>query len=78
MKYADQKAAIARLEAALQRIKDECGRVCTDFELCTHRACQSSYEAWAIADAALRGGTPESENARALAEFRAKTSDSAP
>ena len=39
--------------AALQQIKDEEGKVCDQYEICEHRACQSSYGAWAIADAAL-------------------------
>jgi hypothetical protein len=60
---------------ALQRIHDECGHVCDDFETCIHRACQSSYEAWAIADAALKGETPESANAKAVAERRHETGD---
>jgi len=41
------------LRKALQEIKDTEGKVCTDFELCTHEACRSSYAAWAIADSAL-------------------------
>jgi hypothetical protein len=73
MKYADLRADNARLTAALERIRSQCGKVCDDFELCRHRACQSSYEAWSIADAALKGGTPESLNAEALAAFRATT-----
>ena len=61
---------VERLRAALQRIKDQCGRVCDEFELCRHRACQSSYEAWSIADAALQGETPESANVKALASHK--------
>ena len=38
---------------ALKKIKKEEGRVCCNFELCTHSACSSSYGAWAIADEAL-------------------------
>lgn len=38
---------------ALQKIKAEEGRVCTEFEICKHAACRSSYAAWAIADRAL-------------------------
>lgn len=41
------------LERALQEIKDTQGEVCDNFELCDHRACRSSYAAWAIADEAL-------------------------
>jgi hypothetical protein len=38
---------------ALQEIKKQ-GKVCDDFEICSHPACQSSYAAWEIADTALR------------------------
>lgn len=69
MKYADQRAEIARLTAALRRIHDESGKVCDTFEVCTHRACAASYTAWAIADAALKGMTPEEENQRAIREL---------
>ncbi len=41
-------------EAALIRIRDEEGKVCDDFGSCDHVACQSSYNASLIADAALR------------------------
>lgn len=68
MKYADQRAEIARLTAALRRIHDESGKVCDEYEVCTHRACAASYTAWAIADAALSGTTPEEANLRALRE----------
>jgi len=56
---ADTRAAEARCEryrGALQAIKDSCGRVCEEFELCAHPACTSSYRAWALADAALALG----------------------
>lgn len=43
------------LAHALRMIKSECGQVCDDFELCTHRSCQSSCNAWFIAEAALSG-----------------------
>ena len=64
----DPDSEAERLRAALQRIKSECGRVCATFEICTHVACQSSVAAWMIADAALKGETPESANARAAAD----------
>ena len=67
---ANAEAEVERLRAALERIKRDCGRVCDEFELCQHRACQSSYEAWAIADAGLQGETPESANAKALARSK--------
>jgi predicted aminopeptidase len=52
------EARVSELRAALQTIRDNYGKVCRGFELCTHAACQSSYGAWAVADAALsaRGG----------------------
>lgn len=40
-------------EAALTHIKTDCGKVCEEYEICTHIACQSSYNAWAIADGYL-------------------------
>ena len=65
-KLAAEWAEKSRLTAALQRIHDQCGQVCSEFEVCEHRACSASYTAWAIADAALKGMTPEEDNARAL------------
>jgi hypothetical protein len=44
---------VQRLRAALQQIKEEGGKVCAEFEVCRHVACQSSVAAWMIADAAL-------------------------
>jgi len=38
---------------ALKEIRDTQGKVCDNFELCHHRACQSSYSSWAIANQAL-------------------------
>lgn len=64
------------LRAALQRIHDKCGQVCNKFELCDHLACNASYTAWAIADAALRGMTPEEGNAAALQDFYQRTGTS--
>jgi hypothetical protein len=51
-------ARIAALEEALQEIKTTQGKVCDNFELCTHVACRSSYASWAIADAALARKEP--------------------
>jgi len=45
-----------RVKAALVEVKAAAGAVCLDFETCEHPACTSSYAAWQIADAALRGG----------------------
>ena len=42
-----------KLREALTEIKRDQGKVCENFELCTHAACQSSYASWAIANAAL-------------------------
>lgn len=57
-------------QAALIRIKKQCGYVCDRYEVCDHISCESSYTAWAIADAALHGETVEEANKRAIAEFR--------
>jgi len=60
---------------AMARIKAEAGKVCAEFEFCDHVACMSSYAAWSIADAALKGETPESANAKAIQERRRETGD---
>lgn len=41
--------------AVLQRIKDECGDVCGEFEICQHPACASSVRAYLLAAEALAG-----------------------
>ncbi len=46
-------AEVERLRTALETIRRDHGQVCDEFEICGHRACNSSYAAWAIADAAL-------------------------
>jgi len=46
-------ARVAALEAGLREIKEKYGHVCENYELCAHASCQSSYGAWAIADALL-------------------------
>ena len=57
--------------AALEEIRANYGHVCTEFELCEHPACESSYGAWATADEALRGITRVTdENAQLRAELR--------
>lgn len=38
---------------ALKKIKEQ-GRVCAEFEICTHESCRSSHAAWEIADKALK------------------------
>jgi hypothetical protein len=43
---------------ALKKIRDNCGKVCEQYEICDHDACQSSYNSWAIADEALKQGNP--------------------
>lgn len=53
--HTELQERIEFLEAALRRIKEQEGKVCENFELCTHRACASSYAAWVIAEAALDG-----------------------
>lgn len=52
------RARVAGLEAALSRIRDECGQVCSDFMTCDHPPCASSYEAWSIAAEVLESGKP--------------------
>jgi hypothetical protein len=42
---------------ALHKIRTREGKVCDHYEICEHRACQSSYAAWAIADAAVTSDT---------------------
>ena len=49
------RADVDRLRAALLEIRTSYGRVCPEYELCTHAACASSYGAWATADIALAG-----------------------
>jgi len=38
---------------ALMMIHRDAGKVCADYEICDHVACDSSYAAWAISDSAL-------------------------
>ena len=47
------RTLVGELVGALEKIKAEEGRVCDDYGHCQHTACASSYNAWAIADAAL-------------------------
>lgn len=51
-------AEVERLRAGLQRIKDECGQVCSQFETCEHVACAGSSGAWFIADETLAPTAP--------------------
>lgn len=57
---------------ALAEIRDNYGKVCEEFELCTHESCRSSCAAWMLADGALRVITGldelKHENDKALAE----------
>lgn len=50
-----------RYRRALEHIREHEGKVCDQFELCEHRACQSSYGAWSIADGALGCTEPLAE-----------------
>ena len=45
----------AHYKRALRLIVEHTGRVCDDFELCTHTSCNDSCAAWMYANAALRG-----------------------
>lgn len=58
-KVRDAEELAATYQKALERIKEQEGKVCQNFTECTHRACNSSYSAWAIADAALGGHDPD-------------------
>ncbi|WP_028058278.1 hypothetical protein [Candidatus Solirubrobacter pratensis] len=40
----------------LEKIREQAGAVCDEYEVCEHRACQASYTAWALADAYLHRG----------------------
>lgn len=44
---------MSHYKKALEKIRDNCGKVCEQYEICEHEACQSSYNSWAIADEAL-------------------------
>jgi hypothetical protein len=44
---------VDQLRRALEQVRQVAGHVCDSYETCDHRTCQSSYAAWAIADAAL-------------------------
>lgn len=46
-------------EMALREIREQQGKVCEGYDLCTHTACASSYASWAIADAALAAAPGE-------------------
>jgi hypothetical protein len=48
-----RESEVANLRGALQTIRDNYGRVCVEYELCHHIACESSVGAWMEADAAL-------------------------
>ena len=48
------KEVAEKMVQALTEIKDTCGKVCEEFELCTHESCRSSVRAWMIAEKALR------------------------
>jgi hypothetical protein len=50
-----EKSLWLEYKDALNKIRDNEGRVCAEYDTCHHRSCHSSYSAWAIADAALTG-----------------------
>ena len=39
-----------RAEKSLREIRENYGKVCDEYETCTHVACAASYSAWATAD----------------------------
>lgn len=51
----DERGELERYKSALERIVQKEGRVCSGFELCKHRACNSSYSSWETANHALKG-----------------------
>lgn len=55
--WANTLAERDRYHKALEKIRHAEGLVCEIFEICKHRACNSSYAAWAIADEALNPTT---------------------
>ena len=53
---ADAERQIGELRTALETIRRNYGKVCENYELCRHVACDSSVGAWMEADAALARG----------------------
>src|SRR5258706_9061102 len=51
---------VDRLRDALVEIRKTEGRICGEYDTCSHPACASSYAAWAIADRAL-GPRPQED-----------------
>lgn len=49
------ESRLERYEDALRTIVNHEGKVCDEFEICTHRGCNSSCSSWMIADDALKG-----------------------
>lgn len=74
-RYVGDMAARAQgLERILSYIRDNLGQVCPEFEICDHRSCRASCEAWLLADAGLKGqyalpGEPEDDPQDPLFEF---------
>lgn len=58
------------LREALERIRDEHGGVCDEFETCSHRSCRDSFAAREIADAALAASPPPAREWRVVARGR--------
>lgn len=46
-------ALVTHLTKGLEKIRDEEGKVCIDFDTCKHTACRSSYGAWHLANVTL-------------------------
>lgn len=49
-----EKQELEAYRKSLQKIRDTCGQVCPEYEICLHDSCESSYAAWAIADEVLK------------------------
>ena len=58
---------------ALEKIRNECGLVCGEYQTCDHPACRSSYEAWEIAEEALTQNSNISSTVSSTNEFDLKT-----
>lgn len=54
---------------ALEEIKTEQGKVCSQYEICTHNSCRSSYNSWAIADKALNDIDKTTDNIIPVADI---------
>jgi len=59
LEFRELRAKAKLMQDALERIVQECGKVCQNFEVCEHQSCGSSYLSWAIADAVVNPVKPD-------------------